>query len=101
MPWLIFFAVEAARGDLWRWFGVETFGQLDAGREQLVTVILIITGILALTSLVSWLAYLQFCRWLVKNSGTESLKLAAIVASAFRSSQFLTWIETLIRSRRS
>jgi hypothetical protein len=46
--------------------------------------VLIILGIVALTPLAAWLAYLDFCRWLVSRTNkAEDLRYAAAAARAF------------------
>jgi hypothetical protein len=48
-------------------------------------VLLIPVAVLAVTSLLAWIAYLLFCRYLVnKTNDPASLKHAAVAAKAFR-----------------
>ena len=45
----------------------------------------LVLGVIGLTPLAAWLAYLLFCRWLVKQThNAEDLKHAANAARAFR-----------------
>jgi len=56
-----------------------------AGVFQVVVVA--VAAILALSSLAGWVAFLLFCRWLVRQSrDPASLRDAAAVAKAFRAS---------------
>jgi hypothetical protein len=47
--------------------------------------VLIVIGVVALSPLAGWIAYLRFCRWLIKQTNqAEDLKHAATVARAYR-----------------
>lgn len=47
--------------------------------------LVVATTIIAITSLVGWLAYLRFCRFLVKHTNdSSSLRDAAVAAKGFR-----------------
>ena len=48
-------------------------------------VVVAVAAILAMSSLTGWIAFLLFCRWLVRQSNNPaSLRDAAVVVRAFR-----------------
>jgi hypothetical protein len=60
--------------------------------------ILIVLGVISVTSLAAWLAYLSFCRWLVgQTRNAEDLKHAATAARAFRGAAPAAIAQTLAK----
>jgi hypothetical protein len=61
----------------------------EIGPDWSLSVVLIATAVCAasVSSLLSWISYLRFCRWLVSQSkDPASLRDAAVAARAFRPS---------------
>jgi hypothetical protein len=63
-----------------------------------VMAILFVLGVIMLTPLAAWVAYLVFCRWLVKEThNAEDLRHAANAAKAFRGAAPAAIAQVLIK----
>lgn len=70
----------------------------EAALWECVVIVIVLAAIVAVTSLLAWLAYLLFCyRPVIRTSDSASLKHAAVAARTFRSAAPAAIAQTLIR----